>query len=48
MNSNTPIRSTMGPLMAFNTLIRMSVGADLSRPSPMYRPSVDVPKLIGI
>jgi len=30
--------------MAFNKLIGTSVGADLSRPSPIDRPSVDVPK----
>ena len=28
-------------LMAFNTIIRASVGADLSLPSPIHRPSLD-------
>jgi len=29
--------------MQINYLIQPSVGADLSRPSPIYRPSRDVP-----
>jgi len=29
--------------MLMNKLIHSAVGADLSRPSPIYRPSVDVP-----
>ncbi len=29
--------------MTFNKLIWPSVGADLSRPAPIYRPSLDVP-----
>jgi hypothetical protein len=28
-------------IMAFNKLIRLTVGADLSRTPPIYRPSVD-------
>ena len=27
--------------MHFNTVIRSSVGADLSRPQPIHRPSID-------
>ncbi len=30
-------------IMQMNKIIRSSVGADLSRPQPIYRPSVDVP-----
>jgi hypothetical protein len=29
--------------MTFHKSIQSSVGADLSRPSPMYRPSLNVP-----
>jgi hypothetical protein len=29
--------------MEMNKLIRTPVGADLSRPPPIYRPSLDVP-----
>jgi len=29
--------------MQINKLIQTSVGADLSRPAPIYRPSVDFP-----
>jgi len=29
-------------MMQMNTIIQPSVGADLSRPWPIYRPSVDV------
>jgi hypothetical protein len=31
------------PLKQINKLIGTPVGADLSRPSPIYRPSVDFP-----
>ena len=31
--------------MIFNKLTRTPVGADLSRPSPMYRPSVPFPTI---
>ncbi len=30
--------------MNFHKIIRAPVGADLSRPPPIYRPSVDVPQ----
>ena len=29
--------------MVINKIIETSVGADLSRPPPIYRPSVDIP-----
>ncbi len=29
--------------MRINKILRTSVGADLSRPPPIYRPSLDVP-----
>ena len=32
-----------GPIMQIDTIIRSTVGADLSRPSPIDRPSVAVP-----
>jgi hypothetical protein len=32
-----------GRVMQVNKIIRLSVGADLSRTPPIYRPSVDVP-----
>ncbi len=31
----------LGPIMAFNKITWTSVGADLSRPPPIYRPSLD-------
>jgi len=31
----------MDPIMAFNNLLRPTVGADWSRPPPLYRPSPD-------
>src|SRR6266567_4629724 len=34
---------TLGRYMACNKRIRTSVGADLSRPSPIHRPSLDIP-----
>jgi len=29
--------------MLMNNILRPTVGADLSRPAPIYRPSLDVP-----
>ena len=41
MTSNTNIRLSVGLIVQINKLIRPSVGADSSRPSPIYRPSLD-------
>ena len=41
MTSNTNIRLSVGLIVQINKLIRPSVGADLSRPSPIHRPSLD-------
>jgi len=38
--NNLAIRK--GPILEINKFIRTSVGADLSRPPPIYRPSADV------
>ena len=43
MPINKLIQPSEGPIMAFNEIIRSSVGADLSRPAPIYRPLVDFP-----
>ena len=32
-----------GPIAQVNNILRLAVGADLSRPAPIYRLSVDVP-----
>src|SRR5437667_11279160 len=34
--------SRLPPIMSVNTKIQQSVGADVSRPSPMYRPQLRV------
>jgi hypothetical protein len=38
-----PTEDTVGAIMHIDEILRPPVGADLSRPQPIYRPLPDVP-----
>jgi hypothetical protein len=43
VNCNISGSKSRGLMMRFDKLIKIHVGADSSRPSPIYRPPVDFP-----